>query len=172
VRTQGKGKTQIEFDNGIGFRIGGDSIVQIKPNNQLNLTEGRMITWVKPGLKVPTEISTAYATAAIRGTTAFVEIPKDINKGIRFFSWEGTVVVKLANQSKEITLLTGEEIIVIPNSTKPPVVRRLTLKEWKEISKTSELLRSFDTPLPTQIVIDKLVPGQSSLSQTPPGKKS
>ena len=172
VRTQGKGKTQIEFDNGIGFRIGGDSIVQIKPNNQLNLTEGRMITWVKPGLKVPTEISTAYATAAIRGTTAFVEIPKDINKGIRFFSWEGTVVVKLANQSKEITLLTGEEIIVIPNSTKSPVVRRLTLKEWKEISKTSELLRSFDTPLPTQTVIDKLIPGQSSLSQTPPGKKS
>jgi hypothetical protein len=48
----------------------------------------------------------------------------------------------------------------------------LTLKEWKEISKTSELLRSFDTPLPTQTVIDKLVPGQSSLSQTPLGKKS
>ena len=69
-------------------------------------------------------------------------------------------------------MLTGEEIIVIPNSTKPPVVRRLTLKEWKEISKTSELLRSFDTPLPTQTVIDKLIPGQSSLSQTPPSKKS
>lgn len=168
VRTQGKGKTQIEFNNGIGFRIGGDSIVQIKPNNQLNLTEGKMITWVKPGLTVPIEISTAYATAAIRGTTVFVEIPKDISKGIRFFSWEGTVVVKLANQSKEIILLTGEEIIVKPNSTTPPVVRRLTLNEWKEISKTSELLRSFDAPLPTQTVIDKLVPGQSSLSQTPP----
>ncbi len=167
VRTKGKGKTQIEFDNGIGFRIGGDSTVQIKPNNQLNLTEGKMITWVKPGLKVPTEISTAYATAAIRGTTAFVEIPKDINQGIRFFSWEGTVVVKLANQSKEIILLTGEEIIVKPNSKTLPVVRRMDLNEWKEISKTSSLLRSFDAPLPTQTVIDKLVPGQASLSQTP-----
>jgi FecR protein len=170
VRTQGKGKTQIEFNNGIGFRIGGNSSVQIKPNNRLNLTEGKMITWVKPGLKVPTEISTAYATAAIRGTTAFVEIPKDIKKGIRFFSWEGTVVVKIANQPKEIVLLTGEEIIVIPNSKTPPVVRRLTLNEWKEISKKSELLRSFNAPLPTQKVIDNLVPGQSSLNQTPPAK--
>jgi hypothetical protein len=164
VRTQGKGKTQIEFDNGVGFRIGGDSVVQIKPNNRLNLTEGRMITWVKPGLKVPTEISTAYATASIRGTTAFVEIPKDLNKGIRFFSWEGTVAVKIANQTEEIILLTGEEVIVKPNSKTPPVVRRLTLNEWKEISKTSVLLRSFDAPLPTQTVIDKLVPGQASLN--------
>ncbi|PZV19059.1 MAG: hypothetical protein DCF20_03220 [Pseudanabaena sp.] len=170
VRTQGKGKTQIEFDNGVGFRIGGDSSVQIKPNNRLNLTEGRMITWVKPGLKVPTEISTTYATAAIRGTTAFVEIPKDINKGIRFFSWEGTVVVKLANQSQEIILLTGEEIIVKPNSKTPPVVRRMDLNQWKEISKTSPLLRSFDSPLPTQTIIDKLVPGQASLSQTLPNR--
>jgi hypothetical protein len=43
-------------------------------------------------------------------------------------------------------------------------VRRLTLNEWKEISKTSVLLRSFDAPLPTQAVIDKLVPGQASLN--------
>jgi hypothetical protein len=164
IRTEGKGKTQVEFNNGVGFRIGGDSVLQIQPNNRLNLTSGKMITWVKPGLKVPTEISTSYATAAIRGTTAFVEIPKDINQGIRFFSWEGTVVVKLANNPKEIILLTGEEIIVKPNSTTPPVVRRLDLKEWKDnASKKSSLLRSFNTPLPTQPIIDKLVPGQASL---------
>ncbi|WP_434686918.1 FecR domain-containing protein [Pseudanabaena minima] len=171
VRTQGKGRTQIEFDNGVGLRIGGNSTVQIKPNNRLNLTEGEMLTWVKPGLKVPTEISTAYATATIRGTTAYVEIPKDLNKGIRFFSWEGTVVVKLANQSKEIILLTGEEVIVTPNSTTLPVVRRMDLNEWKEISKTSPLLRSFASPLPTQKIIDNLVPGQASLDQSPPAKQ-
>lgn len=167
VRTQGKGKTQVEFNNGIGFRIGGNSSVQIKPNNRLNLTEGKMITWVKPGLKVPTEISTTYATASIRGTTAFVEIPKDIKQGIRFFSWEGTVVVKLANQTQEITLLTGEEIIVKPNSKTLPVVRRMDLNEWKEISKKSSLLRNFNSPLPTQSIIDKLVPGQASLEIIP-----
>lgn len=171
VRTQGKGRTQIEFDNGIGLRIGGNSTVQIKPNNRLNLTEGEMLTWVKPGLKVPTEISTAYATATIRGTTAYVEIPKDLSKGVRFFSWEGTVVVKLANQSKEIILLTGEEVIVKPNSTTPPVVRRMNLNEWREISKTSPLLRSFASPLPTQNIIDNLVPGQASLDQSPPTKQ-
>ncbi|WP_323259390.1 FecR family protein [Pseudanabaena galeata] len=171
VRTQGKGRTQIEFDNGVGLRIGGNSTVQIKPNNRLNLTEGEMLTWVKPGLKVPTEISTAYATATIRGTTAYVEIPKDLSKGIRFFSWEGTVVVKLVNQSKEIILLTGEEVIVTPNSTTPPVVRRMDLNEWKEISKTSPLLRSFASPLPTQNIIDNLVPGQASLDQSPPAKQ-
>ncbi|PZO39035.1 MAG: hypothetical protein DCF19_15000 [Pseudanabaena frigida] len=168
IRTQGKGKTQVEFNNGVGFRIAGDAELQIQPNNRLNLTSGKMITWVNPGLKVPTEISTSYATAAIRGTTAFVEIPKDINQGIRFFSWEGTVVVKLANQSKEITLLTGEEIIVKPNSPTPPVVRRLNLDEWKDTSAKSSLLRGFKSPLPTQAIIDKLTPGQASLEKTPP----
>jgi hypothetical protein len=168
VRTEANGKTQVEFNNGVGFRIGGNAVLQIQPQNRLHLKSGKMITWVKPGLKVPTEISTDYATAAIRGTTAFVEIPKDINQGIRFFSWEGTVVVKLPNQPKEIVLLTGEEILVKPNDTKPPVVRRLELKEWKDTAaQKSSLLRSFKTPLPTQAIIDKLVPGQASLDTTP-----
>ncbi|MFN6165604.1 MAG: FecR domain-containing protein [Pseudanabaena sp.] len=166
VRTEAIGKTQIEFNNGVGFRIGGDSILQIQPQNRLHLKSGKMITWIKPGLKVPTEISTPYATAAIRGTTAFVEIPKDINQGVRFFSWEGTVSVKLPNQSKEIVLVTGEEILIKPNDTKPPVVRRLDLQEWKDnVSRKSSFLRSFKTPLPTQPIIDKLTPGQSSLDK-------
>ncbi len=166
VRTEANGKTQIEFNNGVGFRIGGDSILQIQPQNRLHLKSGKMITWIKPSLKVPTEISTPYATAAIRGTTAFVEIPKDINQGVRFFSWEGTVSVKLPNQSKEIVLVTGEEILIKPNDTKPPVVRRLDLQEWKDnVSRKSSFLRSFKTPLPTQPIIDKLTPGQSSLDK-------
>ncbi len=171
VRTEANGKTQVEFNNGVGFRIGGDSILQIQPQNRLHLKSGKMITWIKPGLKVPTEISTPYATAAIRGTTAFVEIPKDINQGVRFFSWEGTVSVKLPKQSKEIVLVTGEEILVKPNDTKPPVVRRLSLQEWKDnATRESSLLRSFKTPLPTQPIIDKLIPGQASL-ETPSQKK-
>ncbi|MFN5751508.1 MAG: FecR domain-containing protein, partial [Pseudanabaena sp.] len=166
VRTEANGKTQIEFNNGVGFRIGGDSILQIQPQNRLHLKSGKMITWIKPGLKVPTEISTPYATAAIRGTTAFVEIPKDINQGVRFFSWEGTVSVKLPNQSKEIVLVTGEEILIKPNDTKPPVVRRLDLQEWKDnVSRKSSFLRSFKTPLPTQPIIDKLTPGQPRLDK-------
>jgi hypothetical protein len=173
VRTEANGKTQVEFNNGVGFRIGGDSILQIQPQNRLHLKSGKMITWIKPGLKVPTEISTPYATAAIRGTTAFVEIPKDINQGVRFFSWEGTVSVKLPNQSKEIVLVTGEEILVKPNDTKPPVVRRLSLKEWKDhAAQKSSLLRSFKTPLPTQTIIDKLAPGQASLEISSQKKKS
>jgi len=172
VRTEAKGRTQVEFTNGVGFRIGGDAILQIQPQNRLHLKSGKMITWVKSGLKVPIEISTAYATASMRGTTAFVEIPKDINQGIRFFSWEGTVVVKLPNQPKEIVLLTGEEIILKPNSSTPPVVRRMDLNEWKEISKASPLLRSFSSPLPTQNIIDNLVPGQASIDQPPPAKQT
>jgi hypothetical protein len=170
VRTKGKGRTQVDFDNGVAFRIGGDSVLEIQPQNRLHLKSGEMITWVQPGLKVPTEISTSLATAGIRGTTAYVEIPKDINKGIRFFSWEGTVVVKIANQSKEIILTTGEEVIVKPNDKNPPVVRRLNLNEWKGRSRNSRFLRSFTTPLPTQSIIDKLVPGQVSLDQTAPTK--
>ncbi|MEE3718792.1 FecR family protein [Tumidithrix elongata RA019] len=170
VRTQGKARTQVDFNNGVAFRIGGDSVLEIQPQNRLHLTSGEMITWVQPGLKVPTEISTPLATASIQGTTAYVEIPKDINQGIRFFSWEGTVSVRLANQSQEIILLTGEEVIVKPNSTILPKVRRLGLKEWTERSKKSRFLRSFNAPLPTQSIIDKLVPGQASPDQATPAK--
>jgi hypothetical protein len=170
IRTQAKGRTQVDFKNGVAFRIGGDSVLEIQPNNRLHLKSGEMITWVQPGLKVPTEISTSVATAAIRGTTAYVEIPKDINKGVRFFSWEGTVVVRLPNQTKEIILLTGEEIIVKPNSTIPPVVYRLNPKEWKTRAQHSRFLRSFRTPLPTQSIIDKLVPGQASPDAKSPTK--
>ncbi len=172
IRTQAPGRVQVEFINGVSFRIGGDSVLTIQPQNRLNFTKGDMITWVKPGMKVPTEIVTPVATAAIRGTTAYVEIPKDYasasSQGIRFFSWEGNVAVRLNNSTEEVMLKTGEEVFIKSGATKIPPIRRLSRKEWPQRLQNGRFLRSFTTPLPTQPLIDRLVPGQSSLDEAPP----
>jgi len=159
VRTKAKGRTQVDFNNGVSFRIGGNSALQIQPQNQLKLASGNMITWVKPGMKVPTEIVTPIATAAIRGTTAYVEYEE--TGGIKFFSWEGNVAVRLANQSEEVILHTGDEIIITAKDQVLPPVRRLTLAQWQTRLKTGKFLNSFTTPFPTRAIFEKLVPGQS-----------
>lgn len=172
VRTLAPGRVQVEFTNGVSFRIGGNSILKIQPQNRLNFTKGDMITWVKPGMKVPTEIVTPVAIASIRGTTAYVEIPPDYksssSKGIRFFSWEGNVAVRLTNSTEEVILKTGEEVFIKPGAKTIPPVYRLNSQEWPNRIQTGRFLRSFKTPLPTQPIIDQLVPGQSSPDEPAP----
>ncbi|AFY68554.1 FecR family protein [Thalassoporum mexicanum PCC 7367] len=171
IRTARNGRTQVEFDNGVAFRIGGNSILEIQPQNQLKFNKGNMITWVKPGRKVPAKIITPVATAAIRGTTAFVEIPEDVEtKGIRIFSWEGDVAVSLnSDPSQEVLLTTGEELIIMPDATELPPVRRLSMEEWQNRIGKADFLHSFDDPLPTLPTINQLLPGQSSPEDPVPG---
>jgi hypothetical protein len=170
IRTQTPGRTQVEFDNGVAFRIGGNSSLEIQPQNRLKFDQGNMITWVKPGQKVPAEIVTPAATAAIRGTTAFVQIPEDVaTKGIRIFSWEGDIAVSLnSDPSQEVIITTGEELIIMPDATELPPVQRLSMAEWNDRVNGADFLHSFDEPLPTLPTIEQLMPGQSSPDQPAP----
>ncbi|MGD2183526.1 FecR domain-containing protein [Lusitaniella coriacea] len=159
IRTEGEALAEVDLKNGLAFRIGGDAVLTLEPENQLNLTSGEMITWVEPGQKVPAEIVTPGGVAGIRGTTVFVKIPDDPNEGIVFFSWEGTVAVRLPNQTEEILLESGEEVLVAKGETDLEKirnsVRQLSQEEWSQRRQESRLLNQFAKPIPTEEEIEK-----------------
>ncbi len=168
IRTQGQALAQVNLNNGLGFRIGGNASLTLNPDNRLNLTSGEMITWVNPGKKVPTQIVTQAAIAGIRGTTAYVKIPPDPRQGILFFAWEGIVSVRLPGQKEEIFLKTAEEVHIKPGEKDIRAVqrrvRRLSRAEWRRKRQSDRLLHSFQTPLPTLQIIKQIRPGQVNLA--------
>ncbi|XGV96865.1 MAG: FecR domain-containing protein [Leptolyngbya sp. BL-A-14] len=176
VRTQGKALTQIDLKNGLAFRLAGDAVLTLQPDNRLHLTAGDMITWVQPGKKLPTEIVTPVAIAGIRGTTVFVKIPKDPKEGVLFFAWEGSVAVKLAGQTEEVLLKTADEVRIKPGDRDirqiRQRVRRLSRAEWRQKRQTDPLLRSFKkAKMSTLPIIEQIKPGQLSLQTLPNAPK-
>jgi hypothetical protein len=165
IRTQGQALAQIDLKNGSAFRIGGDAVLTLQPDNRLNLTSGDMITWVEPGRKVPTEIVTPAGVAGIRGTTVYVEISKDASKGIRFFAWEGSVAVRLPGQTEEVMLRTAEEVWVKPGDREMKTVRQrlrqMPRAEWRQKRQQDRLLHGFRQPMPTLPIINRAKPGEA-----------
>lgn len=172
IRTQGKALTQIDLKNGLAFRLAGDAVLTLQPDNRLNLTAGDMITWVQPGKKVPTEIVTPVAIAGIRGTTVFVKIPKDPKDGVLFFAWEGSVAVRLPGQTEDVLLKTADEVRIKPGDRDirqiRQRVRRMSRAEWRQKRQTDPLLRSFKKgKMSTLSIIERIRPGQVTLSALP-----
>lgn len=180
IRTQGKALAQIDLNSGLAFRLAGDAVLTLKPDNRLNLTSGDMITWVQPGKKLPTEIVTPVAIAGIRGTTVFVKIPRDPKQGVLFFAWEGTVAVRLPGQTEEVLLKTADEVLVRPGDRDirqiRQRVRRMSRVEWRKKRESDPLLRSFKkAKMSTLPIIEKIKPGEVTLQTLPvapaPAKK-
>jgi hypothetical protein len=172
IRTQGKALAQIDLNSGLAFRLAGDAVLTLKPDNRLNLTAGDMITWVQPGKKLPTEIVTPVAVAGIRGTTVFVKIPKDPKEGVLFFAWEGTVAVRLPGQTEDVLLKTADEVRIKPGDRDirqiRQRVRRMSRAEWRQKRQNDPLLRSFKkAKMSTLPIIEKIKPGQVTLQSLP-----
>ncbi|HEY9611059.1 FecR family protein [Allocoleopsis sp.] len=162
IRTEGKALAQINLKNGLAFRIGGDAVLTLQPDNQLNLSAGEMITWVNPGQHVPAKVITPGGIAGIRGTTIYVKIPQAPNEAIEFFTWEGTMSIQLPNQPEEFQVKGGEIVKIRPGETDirkiRASVRRLTDQEWLARRRNSSLINKFGKPLPTLQKIDKIAP--------------
>jgi hypothetical protein len=171
IRTRNQAMAQIDLKSGMSFRIGGDAVLTLQPNNQLNLDSGKMITWVQPGQKVPTEIVTPAAIAGLRGTTVYVEMPENPEDEILFFAWEGTVSVRLPNDTEAMELKTGEEVKIKPGENDMGKIRRrirrLNRDEWRKKLQSDRLLHGFDRPMSTLKIIEKLRPGQVDLKSQP-----
>lgn len=172
IRTQGKALAQIDLNSGLAFRLAGDAVLTLKPDNRLNLTAGDMITWVQPGKKLPTEIVTPVAVAGIRGTTVFVKIPKDPKEGVLFFAWEGSVTVRLPGQTEEVLLKTADEVRIKPGDRDirqiRQRVRRMSRAEWRKKRQSDPLLRSFKkAKMSTLPIIEKIKPGEVTLQTLP-----
>jgi hypothetical protein len=173
IRTEGKAMAQINLKNGLAFRIGGNAVLTLQPDNRLNLSAGEMITWVTPGKKVPTQVITPGGVAGIRGTTIYVKMPKNPKDAIEFFTWEGTMFIKLPNQLEEFQLKAGEIVKIKPGeknlSKIRASVRSLTSQEWSNRRRKNPLINNFDQPLPTLEKIDKTapsVPKKKSINST------
>ncbi len=164
VRTQGEALAQIDMKSGLAFRIGGDSVLTIQPDNKLYLKEGEIITWVEPGKQVPAKIVTPNATAGIRGTTVFIKTPSDASQETEFLAWEGSVAVSLPNQPGEVLLQSGEEVKVKKSDQNIEQIRRRVRKiprqEWLQRRQQSRLINNFSRPLPTLAKIDGTAPAQ------------
>jgi len=165
IRTEGDALAQINLQNGLSFRIGGNSILTLQPDNRLNLEAGEMITWVTPGQKVPTEIVTPTAIAAIRGTTVFIKIPEDPTAETEFLAWEGTVAVRLPDDpSNELLLQAGERIRIGPGPQNWEKLRqrveKLPRAERLRRRRQSRLINDFRRPLETLKQIDDAIPAE------------
>ncbi|MGK7876953.1 MAG: FecR domain-containing protein [Xenococcaceae cyanobacterium] len=171
IRTKGEALAQVDLKNGLAFRIGGDAVLTLQPDNRLNLSAGEMITWVEPGKQVPIEIVTPGAIAGIRGTTVFVKIPKDPNQEIEIFSWEGCVEVWLPNQPGEVIINAGERVKIRRGETDISRIRasveRLKPRQWLQRRRRSRLLNNFRRQMPTIEEIDNALPPEVK-TITPP----
>lgn len=165
IRTEGEALAQVELKNGLSFRIGGNSVLTLQPDNRLKLKAGEMITWVEPGKKLPVEIETPAAIAGIRGTTIYVNIPEDPKGEIEFFAWEGTMEVWFPNQPGKCQIKAGEQVKIKPGETDisqlQQQVRQLPRQEWLKRRRQSSLLNNFNKPLPTLLKIDETAPSES-----------
>lgn len=168
IRTEGNAMAQINLKNGLAFRIGGDAVLTLQADNRLNLKAGEMITWVTPGKKVPTQVITPGGVAGIRGTTIYIKMPKNPQDAIEFFTWEGTMFIKLPNKTEEFQLKAGEIVKIKPGETNlskiRASVRPLTSQEWSNRRRNNPLINKFDKPLPTLKEIDKTDPSLPKIS--------
>ncbi|HEY9651867.1 MAG TPA: FecR domain-containing protein, partial [Coleofasciculaceae cyanobacterium] len=162
IRTHKEGVAQVDFKNGLAFRLGGDSVVSLEPNNHLKLSEGEILVWVDPGQKVPTEIITRGAIAKLQGTTVSVKILKELDHAVEIFVWEGTVTVQIPNQTGAITLNSGQEVRIWSGETDIQQVRqrirRVPYQDWSHRRFQSPLLNNFSKPLPTLLALDQASP--------------
>ncbi|NJL99633.1 MAG: FecR domain-containing protein [Synechococcaceae cyanobacterium SM2_3_2] len=154
LRTASPGKAQVLLSDGMAFRLGGDAVLEIT-DEELRLTQGQIIAWVNPDSEGSLlRIQTPMATAAIRGTTVFIDLDE---QGCRIFSWEGEVEISLQDGSDSVLLQTGEEILVEIGMTQlpspEPIERAVVQARFEE----SELLNGFGAEMSTLETIQELL---------------
>ncbi|MGF1575935.1 MAG: FecR domain-containing protein [Cyanophyceae cyanobacterium] len=154
LRTASPGKAQVLLSDGMAFRLGGDAVLEIT-DEELRLTQGQIIAWVNPGSEGSLRrIQTPQATAAIRGTTVFIEQDEQTS---RIFSWEGDVEVSLRDGSDSVILKTGDEIVVEVGMTQLPSPQAIARAVVETRFQNSVLLNGFGAEMSTLETIQELL---------------
>ena len=155
LRTAKPGRMQIQMNQGNrSFRMGGNASLQIN-GNTINHRSGQIIAWIAPGgpRVTPLQIRTRIATAAIRGTTLFID---DQGDKIIFLSWEGDVSVQA--DSGEAFSLNGGQVLTYDDSTTTwsgPLP--LTRKQAMTRRRKSQLLNGFQAPMQTMPEVEAVL---------------
>lgn len=158
IRTEKPGKTQVQLSNGLSFRLGGNALLKIDPE-ALQLDRGQIIAWIAPGQSRdrPLQIRTPTATAAIRGTTVFLE---QTETETLILSWEGKVEVSLPSGSA-LALNSGQLVRLRPNQTALPTPERISRAAAEQRFQNSILLNGFTIPMETLPEIRRQLLGSS-----------
>ncbi|QFZ92301.2 FecR family protein [Synechococcus elongatus] len=157
IRTESPGKAQIQLSDGLQFRLGGNALLKIEP--ELQLDRGQIIAWLAPGQQRdrPLQIRTPTATAAIRGTTVFIE---QTATQTLILSWEGLVEVQLPSGAST-QLTSGQVLRLQPGQTTLPTPERLSRAAAEQRFQKSLLLNGFATPMETLPEIRRQLLGPS-----------
>ena len=138
--------------------MGGNASLQLNENT-INHKSGQIIAWIAPGglQTVPLKIRTRIATAAIRGTTLFIDDRGEGDK-IIFLSWEGSVDVD-AQTGENFSLSSGQVLVYDDKKGewKGPVL--LTREQAMKRRTKSILLNGFDTPMETMPEVEAVLKG-------------
>lgn len=164
IRTEGTALAEAKLVTGPVFRIGGNAVLTLRPNQQLQLDAGQMITWVEGQPPGPVEIVTPVGIAGLRGTTAFVNIAEDPQAPIEIFSWEGEVSFRPTGATEDIILTSGEQLFVQmddPNLQDIAALRDrvqpLDQATARQRLEDSALINGFSQPIPTRAAIESAV---------------
>jgi len=149
IGTRTPGRLQVRLADGRSLRLGGDAVLRLQAGD-LQLEKGRLIAWIAPGMprRQPLRIRTRSATAAILGTTVFVEVTPERE---RIFSWEGTVAVRTA-AGVDAVLNAGEQILCERGVCGAP--HPMPDQERRTRRSRSDLLNGFSAPMETLPLID------------------
>lgn len=135
------------------FRLGGNATLTLRPNQQLQLAAGQMITWIEGTSPGPVTIQTPVGAAGIRGTTVFVNIAEDPQAPVEIFSWEGEVTFQPIGATDVVVIRDGEQLLVSPGEVDVAElqqrVRRFSPEEFRQRLETSPLINDFGQALPT-----------------------
>ncbi|MEM8546115.1 MAG: FecR domain-containing protein [Cyanobacteria bacterium P01_H01_bin.119] len=162
LRTEAEALAEVAFASGLAFRLGGDAILVLQPDNRLALESGEVIVWVEPGKQVPTEIMTPAGVAGLRGTTLFIEISEGDNPEVHLLAWEGTVTFMPADATGEPLILEGGQGIRLRRGETDLAmlknrIQRLNRRQIRQRRRQSRLLNGFNRPISTQEAIDRVL---------------
>lgn len=152
VRTEDPALVEVGLGT-LVFRLGGNASLTLRPNQQLQMAAGQMLTWLEGQPPGPVTIQTPVGIAGIRGTTVFVNIAEDPQDPVEFFTWEGEVTFQPTGATDVVLIRDGEQLLVSPGEVDVAElqrrVRRFGSEEFRQRLETSPIMNGFDQPLPT-----------------------
>ncbi len=110
VSTEDSSTAQLTLRSGAIIRIGGDSNLTLKPENQVEIDSGRLVAWAAKDRKAPAQISTPFGEISSYDGTIYLEIPPKASEDRHIIALDGTVTVLLKSNSEIVTIGKGEEI--------------------------------------------------------------
>ncbi|MDX2255723.1 MAG: FecR domain-containing protein [Pseudanabaenaceae cyanobacterium bins.39] len=132
VRTEDNSSAQINLQNGGIMRIGGSASLTLKPQNQVEIKNGKLVAWASGDQKSPTQIKTPFGEISTNNGTVYLEIPDQAATERRIISLDGTANLRLQKSSKLISLNKGEEILIKAdgNASEPKAITKEVINKY------------------------------------------